>query len=513
MNRISTDPAGLRPPGRRPRVLTLAAASLLIAPLIVALASPLAARLAPPESPHGKFRGECADCHSANAWKPARISTKFNHAKFGFPLEGAHAAASCTSCHASLDFTQEKQLCASCHEDVHRGELGTDCARCHTSRSFIDRSAMLRAHQASRFPLTGSHASLECEDCHKPAAAGHMQFVGQRADCSGCHMADFQAAKAPDHVAGGFPLDCMTCHSTGDWHRARFNHDFTGFPLTGAHRAVDCASCHPGNVFTARSTACASCHQSNYDQTTNPAHAASGFSTQCQTCHTTTSWAGATFNHSGFPLTGGHAGVPCASCHSGGVYQGLSTACVSCHQSNYDQTTNPPHAASGYSTQCQTCHTTTSWAGATFNHSGFPLTGGHAGLACASCHSSGVYQGLSTACVSCHQTDYNGTTNPAHAAAGFSTQCQTCHSTTSWAGATFDHDTNFFPIYSGRHAGLWSACTTCHTSSSSYTQFTCFSCHPHDDQAGTNSHHTGVSGYSYNSQACYSCHPRGNAGG
>lgn len=352
------------------RPARLLAVLIVAAPLAALGAGPLAARLATPSSPHGKFRGECADCHAANAWKPARISARFDHARFGFALEGAHAAAQCTSCHASLDFTQEKQRCVSCHEDVHRGELGVECARCHTSRSFIDRGAMLHLHQVSRFPLSGAHAGLECEDCHRPQAAGHMRFVGTRADCAGCHIADFRAADAPNHVTGGFPTDCMSCHTTSDWHRARFNHDLTGFPLSGAHRT----------------------------------------------------------------------------------------------------------------------------------------------LACATCHTSGTFQGLSATCVSCHLADYNGTSDPAHAAAGFSTQCQTCHTTSSWAGATFDHDASFFPIYSGRHAGLWSNCSTCHTNSGSFAQFTCFSCHPHDDQTGTDSHHTGVSGYRYDSQACYACHPRGRIG-
>ena len=355
------------PRSRSARLILGIGTALASIPLAALLAAPLATALGRPVSPHGKFRGACADCHSASTWTPARIGPRFDHAKFGFPLEGAHAAASCRGCHATLDFTQEKQLCASCHEDAHQGELGTDCARCHGARSFIDRSAMTRMHQASRFPLTGRHAALECEDCHRPAAAGHLRFVGTRAECVECHRSDFEGARNPDHQAGNFPRDCMTCHTTASWSGGRFMHDFTGFPLTGAHRS----------------------------------------------------------------------------------------------------------------------------------------------LACARCHSNGTYQGLSAACVSCHQADYDATANPSHTALGFSTQCQTCHTTATWAGATFDHDTQNFPIYSGTHAGKWASCSTCHTNLNDFTQFTCFSCHPHSDQTQTNSNHTSVSGYSYTSQACYSCHPRG----
>jgi Zn finger protein HypA/HybF involved in hydrogenase expression len=140
----------------------------------------------------------------AGGWKPARISSKFDHGKFGFRLDGAHAAAACTGCHASLDFSSSSMQCASCHQVPHRGEMGIDCARCHSARSFVDRGPMVRAHQLTRFPLTGSHAGLDCEGCHQPAAQGRLQFVNTQAECRACHMNDFRAAKEPDHVGGGF---------------------------------------------------------------------------------------------------------------------------------------------------------------------------------------------------------------------------------------------------------------------------------------------------------------------
>ncbi|HEY6866116.1 MAG TPA: hypothetical protein VI792_02600 [Candidatus Eisenbacteria bacterium] len=424
------------------RSTTLVAALVLAA---CALAAGVGSRAAvqpstAPANPHGRFHGECGDCHGSEGWTPAKISPRFNHAKFGFPLEGAHAAAACRACHATLDFSQEKTQCVGCHQDVHQGELGIDCARCHTPRTFIDRAAMVRAHQLTRFPLSGAHASLDCESCHPSAPEGHMQFVGTPPNCSGCHMADYRATTDPDHSASGFPVTCQNCHSSITWKPASFDHNRTAFPLTGAHRAT-----------------------------------------------------------------------PCMSCHGDGVYKGKATACVSCHLADYNGTTNPVHSSSGFSTACEGCHNTTSWAGAAFDHNktAFPLTGAHITTPCQSCHGDGVYAGKSTACVSCHQNDYNGTTNPAHAAAGFSTACQSCHNTTNWSGATFNHDGPYFPIYSGTHAGRWNACTDCHTSSTSYQPFTCFNCHPHDDKAQTDSNHSSVSGYSYDSNACYSCHPRG----
>jgi hypothetical protein len=184
--------------------------------------------------------------------------------------------------------------------------------------------------------------------------------------------------------------------------------------------------------------------------------------------------------------------------------------CLSCHQADYAATRQPPHAGAGIGTTCQTCHTTTAWAGGTFNHSltTFPLTGTHTTTPCLSCHGDGVYRGKTSTCVSCHQADYNQTTNPNHTAASFPTTCSGCHTTTTWLGATFNHDAQFFPINSGAHRGKWSSCATCHTSPTDYKVFTCLTCHEHR-QTSMDSKHQGRSGYRYDSQACYACHPRG----
>jgi hypothetical protein len=110
--------------------------------------------------------------------------------------------------------------------------------------------------------------------------------------------------------------------------------------------------------------------------------------------------------------------------------------------------------------------------------------------------------------VGCHLTDYNQTNNPPHASAQFPTDCQMCHTTSAWIPSTFDHDGQYFPIYSGKHAGEWNLCSDCHTNPGNYAEFTCLTCH---GQSQTNEEHNGVPGYSYNSNACYNCHPNGNA--
>jgi Zn finger protein HypA/HybF involved in hydrogenase expression len=486
-------------------VATVATLALLLAfPRVVAFAQGT-------ENPHGPNVGACATCHSPNAWKPARISAAFKHAERSFPLEGAHTRTACLACHKSLEFSKAPRTCGSCHSDVHKGELGVQCARCHTSRSFVDQGQLRRMHELTQLPLRGAHAALSCDACHTPTASGQAQYVGRPAVCYACHSTQYRQAKAPDHFVAQFSTDCASCHGSATWQNAQFDHSLTHFALTGAHRAVSCAGCHADNVYRGKTTACAGCHQATYAATTTPPHVSSGFSTSCESCHTTVAWAGASFNHANtrFPLTGGHLAVACSACHSDGVYAAKSTACVSCHQSNYSLTTTPPHAASAFPLTCEACHSTASWLTATFNHANtrFPLTGLHLTTPCAACHGDGVYAAKTTLCSGCHMTDYNGTNNPAHAAAGFPATCDQCHTTTTWLGATFNHDASFFLIYSGSHKGKWSLCTDCHSTSSNYAQFTCFQCHL---QATTASGHKSVSGYKYDSPSCYACHPRGN---
>jgi hypothetical protein len=176
-------------------------------------------------------------------------------------------------------------------------------------------------------------------------------------------------------------------------------------------------------------------------------------------------------------------------------------------------TTQPNHISVGYSTQCNDCHTVFSkeWKGTGFNHNFFPLTQGHALINCDQCHTSGSPSKISSECISCHQADYNATTNPAHPALNFSENCTECHTTIpGWKPASFrQHDALSFPIYSGRHQGEWASCTDCHTNTANYKVFSCIDCHAHN-KIDMDNKHQGETGYSYNSVSCLNCHPRGS---
>ncbi len=468
-----------------------------------------------PDYPHGSFEAECSLCHSSEGWSPAVISDRFDHGQYGFPLEGAHAEAQCLSCHRTLEFGRSETLCAQCHQDVHEGEMGTDCADCHSTRSFGDLARMREHHQLTRFPLTGAHTEVDCQDCHAPAEQGRMTYVNTATECASCHLGRYQAVVDPPHEAANFSRECQACHGTATWTGARFapaglrefDHAATGFPLDGAHAAQECQACHGDGVYAGKDPECVSCHRAEYQATTTPPHEPSGFPTDCASCHGTASWAGAGFDHTArtqFPLTGAHVEVACMTCHGDGTFAGRSTECRSCHQGDYDATRDPPHVEAGFPLDCQTCHSTTAWAGAEFDHdtqTTFPLTGAHVEQACRSCHGGGVYQGLDTQCQACHLADYNGTTDPPHAVSGFPTDCETCHNTTSWDGAEFDHTTQTtFPL-TGAH--IAQGCMSCHGGGVYQGLATeCASCHQSDYDATTDPVHS-AAGFPTDCQTCH----------
>ena len=231
------------------------------------------------DNPHGTIKDACGTCHTPNSWTSIKVSEKFEHAPRAFPLDGAHARVSCSGCHKVLQFSNASPSCSSCHQDVHKGELGVTCATCHTTRSFVDRATMQRAHELTRFPLRGAHVGADCTACHTTAPAGRSQFVNTPTQCISCHTADYRKTTTPSHEAAKISTDCASCHTAVSWLGAPFDHSKTAFALTGAHVAQTCGACHSDKVFTGRRSECVSCHQRDYDAVKNPPHA--GFPAAC----------------------------------------------------------------------------------------------------------------------------------------------------------------------------------------------------------------------------------------
>lgn len=310
-------------------------------------------------------------------------------------------------------------------------------------------------------------------------------------------------------------IDCAACHVPDSWTTMRepmaFDHGQTEFPLIGMHEKVDCRACHASMVFSkAPGSDCVACHTDVHSMSVG---------NDCVRCHTPVSWLvddiPELHEQNGFALVGVHSNLSCVDCHKSDnsiTFTRVGNECFNCHQADYLATTHPNHAVSGFSTDCIECHDPlgSGWTTTFVDHDFFPLTLGHDIGDCAQCHTTGSFADASPECVSCHQQDFNNTVNPNHSASGFSTDCASCHTTDpGWTPATFDHDAQFFPIYSGSHNGQWNACSDCHTNPNDFSVFTCTGCHVNPQ---TDSDHNGMPGYVYESNACLACHPNGDAG-
>ena len=456
---------------------------------------------------------DCVVCHTTDPdWMPARFDI---HDEY-YPLNGAHAKISddCAICHNG-DYNNTPNTCVGCHQDDYddttnpnhvQAQFSTDCMECHNENDWIPATF---DHDSQYFPIySGEHEGEwdSCTDCH----TNPNNFADYT--CTSCHT---NPETNDDHkgISGYVYEDsaCFACHPTGDAGEG-FDHNSTGFPLTGGHIDIDCTQCHITNNYSDASPDCVTCHQNDYDNTQNPNHISTGYSTDCVSCHTTNlGWTPANVNHDFFPLTLGHDIQDCNQCHTTGNYSDASPDCVTCHQNDYDNTQNPNHTSTGFSTDCVSCHTTNpNWTPTNWDHNNiYPLNGAHAIIAddCAACHN-GDYTNTPNTCVGCHQDDYNNTTNPNHIGAQFPVDCMVCHTESAWVPSTFDHDGQYFPVYNGAHAGSWATCAECHTNPNNYGIFTCLTCHT---SAQTNNDHSEVSGYIYESNACFQCHPDGKS--
>jgi hypothetical protein len=461
---------------------------------------------------NGELGLECIRCHTLSSWVVADMRQK--HQETRFPLVGRHLSAECESCHNDATprrYASTSPECVSCHREDYAATLEPshavegftiECATCHKVTSAVWKGSF--DHNLTAFPLTGAHKALICSECHVGNTFGKLPT-----ECVSCHDDDYRAVLSPNHLSGGFSTACLSCHTTVAWKPATFDHNATRFALTGKHVTTPCEDCHVNGNYQLTYTDCYQCHQPDYAGALNPNHAAGAFDHNCSTCHTTTAWQPASFDHNKtrFALTGKHTTTPCADCHVNDNYQLTYTDCYQCHQPDYAGALNPNHVAGAYDHNCATCHTTAGWSPASFNHNTtrFALTGKHTATPCADCHTNGNYQLTYTDCYQCHQPDYVAVTDPNHVVPNFGHDCTPCHTTTAWLPSTFNHDGQYFRIYSGRHNGQWPSCATCHDAPADYKVFTCISCHEHN-QADTDGHHGGVRNYIYSRTSCYTCH-------
>ena len=216
----------------------------------------------------------------------------------------------------------------------------------------------------------------------------------------------------------------------------------------------------------------------------------------------------------GAPLGGvtNHAalGNNCGACHTAPwSSQTMNDRCVACHTDVAKEIKSGGIHASFMQTtaNCAGCHPDHRGPNAMLtkvDHNQFPfkLTGAHANGPCTSCHAGAKtladFKNAPQDCYSCHakRDVHHGS---------FGKDCGSCHSTSSWAGATFNHA--IFPVNHGTDQQQ-STCKTCHPSGSS--TYTCFGCHRHTP-ANVMSGHENKNLAAL--QDCIKCHPGGSGGG
>ena len=387
----------------------------------------------------------------------------------------------CNSCHVKFERDKQTELCGECHEDIaadiaakegfhgrDRNAKRRDCSYCHTDHEGRDANIVpldeaAFPHKTTDFPLVGNHDGLECTNCHE-AGDKHRDAPSE---CVTCHGED---SPHPQSVGN----DCAGCHSPTGWPDVTFDHALTDFALIGSHETTGCLDCHAEHTFVDTPSTCYACHAED------DAH--EGRSGQaCGNCHQPTNWQDTSFNHArdtSFELTGKHALLVCADCHSDDPFSDeMDTSCFACHS---EDDNHDGHMGQG----CDTCHVPEGFADVSFDHNtdtNHMLHGAHVSLECEACHLEPVFEKKPLAtCGECHEDDdpHSGTQG---------TSCNDCHNDDAWSeNVFFDHDLTRFPLL-GKHSDT--ECTACHEAKVFRdAPEDCQSCHgkdePHDGRFG-----------------------------
>ena len=337
--------------------------------------------------------------------------------------------------------------------------------------------------QLSPGKLAAVHAHLEglsnCTKCHELGSKVSNDL------CLNCHkeLKSRIAAGKGYHVSSEVKGKlCSACHS--DHHGLqfkmirfepeKFNHQLTGYSLTGAHRNKKCNDCHKPAFIADKeirqkkytwmglSTQCAACHDDYHQKS---------LGNECAVCHITDAFKPASlFNHdrSAYKLQGKHRDVECVKCHAiilkeGKKYQQFKgiqyQSCKNCHKD--------PHE-NKFGNDCASCHTYESFRNIKtldrFDHSKtrYILENKHLTVSCKSCHKSSYTAPLKhDRCTDCH-LDYH---ENQFANGGIKPDCAECHSTKGFQGSSYTlekHNTSPFPL-EGAHAAI--PCLECHKKS------------------------------------------------
>jgi hypothetical protein len=156
----------------------------------------------------------CIACHDVRTFRPSTADVAA-HAKFSFPLEGAHRATACVGCHEEMKQTgatprsslllavsgsaelrfEAKHDCVDCHKTPHgrqfdaRKDRGR-CDACHGVEAFAPASKFDHTKDAT-FSTRGAHERVACSQCHskdsKGATPNVVIYRPVSGKCESCH--------------------------------------------------------------------------------------------------------------------------------------------------------------------------------------------------------------------------------------------------------------------------------------------------------------------------------------
>ena len=371
---------------------------------------------------------------------------------------------------------------------------------CLSARAQISPGPLARPHQF----LNGA---TNCTTCHKLGGTPTFRCMDCHTEIAG-RVAARRGLHASYNIQPGSSKECARCHSDHNgedfplikWDAKAFDHKQAGYPLVGKHAGLECSRCHTqarigareratikvkdlSRTFLGLSPACATCHQDPHSGRLGPT---------CQQCHNLEDWKTVSvgqFDHgkTRYPLTGLHAPVACAKCHTPGPdgkprYNGIPfNQCTNCH--------SDPHHGS-FAQGCQACHSTGGWkkislsaVNERFDHSKtkYPLEGKHAAVDCAQCHAGGDFKKPLPfqQCMDCHKPDPHNGQFAKRPGGG---ECASCHTVKGWKPSTFtvkEHASSAYPLQGG-HVRV--QCEQCHISEGKETLFKikferCTDCH------------------------------------
>jgi hypothetical protein len=444
---------------------------------------------------------ECASCHHEHNGEDFTLTKwdvkTFDHAKTGYKLDGKHSGLVCSRCHAPQRVSEKERLtikvkdlsrtflgvspdCTNCHQDAHKGRLGPDCLQCHNFSQWNEINIHNFDHSLARYPLTGLHVKVPCQQCHTPGPDKLARYTGiPFRSCNDCHA---------DPHRGGFSQTCQSCHDTAGWNRTlasemnrTLDHSKTKFPLLGKHVEVECVRCHARGDFKKALAfqKCADCHRQDLH---GGQFARRTGGSECSNCHSVDGFKPSTFGlkehaTTAYPLQGKHATLPCAQCHvpkgKAMIYAMKFRYCTDCHADEHAG----QFAAAPHLNRCEDCHNLQRFLPSAFglrrhNEIAYRLSGSHVAVPCGDCHKPSAnfrpkataqyhWQGL--ACQSCHKDPHEGRLNgfmQRSAPNGTALVCEVCHSTETWEELSrYDHSKTAFPL-TGAHKST--KCSGCH---------------------------------------------------